>query len=124
MRTKSKIKYHLKLGMLFFGITFVLTNCTTELEEEMLKKNTLDLVLYKTEFKKALKSNNTFKKHITQKFDDKGNNINLKMNSDEFSFKIDTNFVQVISSNSFTSYTFLVEREIIDFNILENYIYT
>ncbi|WP_430413127.1 hypothetical protein [Kordia sp.] len=46
------------------------------------------------------------------------------LNSSLYDFTIDTTNVQIISSDTFDSYTFIVEREETETNVLENYILT
>jgi hypothetical protein len=45
----KKTKKYVLLGLIFFGITFVLTNCSEDVANETIsKKNILDLVWHKT----------------------------------------------------------------------------
>ena len=70
------------------------------------------------------KQNKNLKNHLSKAFKIKVGSSLARILSTLYDFSIDEETVQVISSNDFESYTFIVNRDTINDNLVENYVYT
>lgn len=118
-----KIKNYLLIGMLLFGITFVVTSCKDDFENQdaiETKKSPFSMrTIYGEELnqkQKIFKQINTFNKKSLNK---------SGVYNEQYDFTIETAFAKYIESedNSFHTYTFLVHREE-DNGLLENLVFT
>lgn len=124
---KNQFKNHLKLGILLCGALFLFTNCEDYNFEENLQNQDIDklnLSWYKRDYQTVLKENESLNKHISNEFSLQKHGNTSKIYSEVYSFSINENLVQVISSDNFDSYTFLIERDTYEQDVLENYVYT
>ena len=71
-----------------------------------------------------LKENSLLKKQVKKITNPKKTPLENTINSNNYGFSIDTSRIQIIETNFYKSYTFLVNRESQNETILENYIYT
>ncbi|MGR7813012.1 hypothetical protein [Lacinutrix undariae] len=69
-------------------------------------------------------ANNFLREQISSKFSTTNNSNARTITSSTYGFSIDTTRVQVLASDTFESYTFVIERDEPNNDILENYILT
>ena len=112
---KNKLKNYLKLGVFLFGISLVLVNCE---RDEILQEDSQSKFPYKIKvkhfdkFSKEIKFNNAIES-LSQ------NNVYSK-NTINDDFTIDSTSVKEITSDNYTSYTFLIKREADSIHFFEN----
>ena len=126
---KRRFKINLYLVILLFGISIFLVSCLKEnLQEktnavQTLSRN-LDVTGYRLPTDSIFKVNKTLKHKISSNFSSNNNGFGSRLTSETYGFSIDTSFVQIIISDTFESYTFVVERDVPLENVLENYVLT
>jgi len=124
---KKRFKNITKLGILLFGISVAITSCQKDDEllvpvEESVTQVVPQLKATVANFKTQLKGNTTAKNKLS-KFRS-SNTLSRTLHSDTYNFSIDTTRVQKIETQSYSSFTFVVEREQINLNVVENYVLT
>ncbi len=123
----KKLKEHLKFVFLLIGIPILLLTCQKEdyqQESEQQPKIMLDLKAYKLPTDSIFEVKEALKTQLTQKFPIQDNGIASKLTYENSGFSINTDFVQLITSSTYESFTFLVERENSSAKVLENYVLT
>ena len=129
---KNKLKNYLKLGILLFGVSISLVNCVKDddfkqtTKQEQLFKNNIPFEFKKksyaqlnNEVKFVSAINNVFNKGKTK------SRVNAKtVMEDQYGFTIDSTLIKEISSDDFTSYTFLIHREVVNESVFENLVVT
>jgi hypothetical protein len=119
----KKTKKYVLLGILLFGMTFVLTNCEKDfdnLEESSIKDTPFKMRIIKGDELKKNSSITKKLKKINTKIQQKSSVYNA-----EYDFYVETDFAKYIESDdgSFHSYTFLIHRNV-DNGLLENLVFT
>lgn len=129
---KNKFKNYLKLGILLFGVSIFLVNCqkdddfTQTTKQELLTKSKIPFEFKKKSYAQ-LNNDVKFVKAINNVFNKGKTNsrVNAKtVMEDQYGFTIDSTLIKEISSDDFTSYTFLIHREVVNESIFENLIVT
>jgi hypothetical protein len=126
---KNKLKNYLKLGILLFGISIFLVNCqkdnVQELQETKASKKPLNLTATIQRGGKLIESNKALKEQLVKFIKSENNAVASRtIYSSEYDFSIDTTYVQLIETATYNSFTFIVERENPNPDILENYVFT
>ncbi|TYC15710.1 hypothetical protein ES677_05040 [Bizionia gelidisalsuginis] len=109
---KRKCKQYLKLVMLLFGVTFVLSSCQKDddiyLQESKTQETNLNVSIFR---KKQLEKNSNLMRVInkTEKVVSK-NKANKTVYNSYYDFTINTSYAKVIESNGLKNYTFGVYR--------------
>ena len=102
-----------------------LYNCqnddTAQGETDVKQRKVLDITARKIKTHSLFQKHKNLNKFITKNFFNSSKN---NLSSSIYNFSIDTTNVQVISSDTFESYTFIVQRDETEENILENYMLT
>ncbi len=124
---KKTFKNITKLGILLFGISVAITSCQKDdellvIEEESTTQEVPQLKATVADFKTQLKGNTNAKNKLN-KFRS-SNTLSRTLYSDTYNFSIDTTSVQKIETQSYSSFTFVVEREQINLELVENYVLT
>lgn len=126
---KRKCKQYLKLVMLLFGVTLVLSSCQKDDDliqiEQKKNSNQTDFKISKID-KSKLAENTTLTRKLTKLSSNlrnkKSNNSqNKTLVSNEFGFTIDTSYATYIESadKTYHSYTFYIQRDV-EVEMLEN----
>lgn len=118
---KTKITNLLKLGILLFGISLLLLSCQEETDIEAVsetKQKKLNVTITSLDHLKI--DNNKVVKQIDKYLKKEENS---KIISSEHGFYINEERVQIIENESYTTYTFIVERDSLQEGVLENYMY-
>lgn len=122
MKVKSKMKNYLKLGILLFGILFVLSNCMNEdfnIEEEKLETK---LAVKKINLK-TFTSNKIISKSIkllSSKFDINKKHDKSNITLDDYTFTILTDEILEVTKDNITTYTFRIETPTDTISSFEN----
>lgn len=125
MRIKFLPLFKLAFIVLVF---FIFSNCEKDeviplAPEEQITQTILDFEARNVAGTMLFQENKELERHIRTSF--LSNDVQKnQLKSAVYNFSIDTDNVQVISGNTFDSYTFIVKREAPTPNILENYILT
>ncbi len=124
---KNKFKSYLKLGILLFCISFLLTNCEKDLNEEVPAPQSLKSKLkIETLNSKQVNSNSKVAKKLQNLFTKSKESVNSgsarEIYNEEYGFTVNTDIVKYIQDfeNNSHSYTFQIIRENNDINTLEN----
>ncbi|MBQ0770188.1 MAG: hypothetical protein KBT58_12940 [Bizionia sp.] len=126
---KRKCKQYLKLVMLLFGVTFVLSSCQKDDDliqiEQNKNSNQTDFIISKID-KSKLAENTTLTRKLTKLSSNlrnkKSNNSqNKTLVSNEYGFTINTSYATYIESvdKTYHSYTFYIQRDV-EIEMLEN----
>ncbi|MCF6295456.1 MAG: hypothetical protein L3J25_07180 [Flavobacteriaceae bacterium] len=126
---KQHFKKYLKLGMLLFSIFLILVNCQKddfqELQETKASKKPPNLTATIQRGGKLIESNKTLKEQLAKFTKSENSEIASRtIYSSEYDFSIDTTYTQLIETSTYNSFTFSVERDNPDPDILENYVFT
>ncbi|QHI36725.1 hypothetical protein IMCC3317_20950 [Kordia antarctica] len=116
-------KQYLLVVLLLIGVYSCQNDETIQNEPEQETRRALDFEAKKVKMHTLFQENKELDRFISQNFlsnELSHENVNATM----YGFSIDTTNVQVISSNSFNSYTFIVNRDEAEENMLENYVLT
>jgi hypothetical protein len=123
------MKHLFRCTILFAGLLTVTFGCQKEEEFRQEPTSTIiqfpnisELTGYKFTSDSVIRNNKKLKNLINSKFS--FDNSKSKINSELYGFSIDTSYVQLLVSDYYESFTFVVEREEDDPTLLENYIYT
>ena len=122
------LRRHFSTSLTILGILIVMFSCMKDddnakaFEQEAPKP--LDFVGYRLPADSVFKTNATLKRMVSEAFPTKQNTLSRTIASETLGFSIDTTFVQILRSDTYDSYTFIVERESPNANILENYVLT
>jgi len=124
---KKTFKNYFKLGILLFGISIGITSCQKDdelivVEDKDTTQVAPQLKATVSNFKTQLKGNTSAKNRLS-KFRS-SNSLSRTLHSDTYNFSIDTTRVQKIETEYYTSFTFIVEREQINLDVVENYVLT
>ncbi|WP_452218997.1 hypothetical protein [Lacinutrix undariae] len=125
---KVQLKQLTKLFIMVFTLTFM--NCQKEDIQKESSTNVEDTnstsdikgLIIKTD--SVFIANNFLREQISSKFSTTNNSNARTITSSTYGFSIDTTRVQVLASYTFESYTFVIERDEPNNDILENYILT
>ncbi len=122
-----KLKELRLFGILSFLLIalFTMNSCNDELDSsEVVDVREFDLSNYDievTSYKHLKGINNVLDSKMQKDVKNNQNNLNLRVDSEEYNFSFDEDNVQVIETDNYTSYTFIVERNDETPFVLENY---
>lgn len=123
---KKRIKNYFKLGILLFGISIAITSCQKDDELEAVEESIIQvapqLKATVANFETQLKGNTSAKSKLSKFNGSKA--LTRTIHSDTYNFSIDTTRVQKIETQFYTSFTFIVERDQINLDVVENYVLT
>jgi Peptidase family M23 len=121
----TKLKLLAKFSVLLLTLTFI--NCEKDnLIQEPIEQqiSTLNIKAYTFTTDSIFKVNKNLKNLITNKFNPKNNGVASRLTSETYGFSIDTSYVQLLVSDTYESFTFVVERDEPVYGVLENYVLT
>lgn len=120
---RNKNTYYLLVVMLLTSVYSCQHDETIQNETEQATRKVFNFEAKKVAMHTLFKENKDLDRFISSKF--LNNDINDEnVNSSMYGFSIDTTKVQVISADTYISYTFIAERETTANNLLENYVLT
>ncbi len=107
-------------------VCIVLSNCERDtIPSEKSTKRSLDGIFGAiVQYDSISKINHNFKRLISDKFSSNHKKSAGNLTSEVYGFSIDTSKVQLLTADTYKSYTFNVEREQYDYKVLENYVLT
>lgn len=124
---KSQIYWIKKSLLLFLGVIAVSCQKDTiqQKDIETTVKSTTGLTACRiANIDSLFSKNQTLKRIISSKIKGKPSDYVNSKTSEIYEFSIDTSLVQLLTSSTYESFTFVVEREVYNPNVLENYVLT
>lgn len=119
-------KNYFKLGILFLGIYISTTSCQKDDELIVVDESAVqiepELKATVSNFETQLKGNTSAKNKLSKFNGSKYHSRTIHSNT--YNFSIDTTRVQKIITEYYTSFTFVVERDQINLDVIENYVLT
>lgn len=127
----KKLTFYFKLGILFCFLVIIAScqndNLHDASQENAISKSPPNLTATIQRGGKLLEANQNLKSQLIKLSNDKqkGNVFNSRtIYSETYDLSVDTTAVQIIETATYTSYTFIVERDDVGSDILENYVFT
>ena len=119
----KRLKNYLKLGILLLGIPLIIYSCQKDDDfkdvEQQIAKSNHKIKATILNGNVVLKQNTLLKKQIKKITSPKKEFFENTIHSNSYGFSIDTSRIQIIETDFYKSYTFLVNRESQNENILE-----
>ncbi|WP_179317970.1 hypothetical protein [Winogradskyella undariae] len=123
---KHKLKSYLKLGILLFGISILITNCEKEDVNVVEDNSTANpSISFKRINESEFLSNKKAKEQLKAFNNNSVSNINIlarTVYNPTYDFTVDTDYANYLEYGNYHSYTFSVIRDEVNNNLIENFV--